>query len=250
MKISAVILAKNEEKNIKECIESLKWTNEIILIDDNSNDQTADLAEKAGILVYRRSLNSDFSSQRNFGLQKASSDWVLFLDADERISPSLQFEIENLISQGEMAEKFDGYFVKRSDFIFGKKLKYGETGNIKLLRLARKASGKWEGKVHERWKIKGKIGYLKNSIIHYPHQSIEEFLKEINFYTDLRAKTLFESGKKANFLSVILYPKTKFFQNFILKRGFLDGIPGLIHALLMSFHSFLVRSKLWQLCSR
>lgn len=246
--ISAVLLTKNEEKNIEECLKTLSWCDEMVIIDDNSEDRTVELAKKIGATFYIHSLNNDFSTQRNFGLSKAKNEWVLFVDADERITKDLQDEILlSISSQNLLKQKMRGFYIKRKDFMWGRELKHGETGNIKLLRLAKKNAGKWEEKVHEKWNIRGKIGELKNPILHYPHQLISEFLKEINFYTDLRAKELYERGEKANILSIILYPKVKFIVNYIFKRGFLDGIFGFIYAIMMSFHSFLVRSKLWLL---
>ncbi len=248
MKVSAVVLAKNEEKNIVDCLNSLKWCDEIIVVDDNSSDQTKELAKKAGAIVFENSLNNDFSNQRNFGLKKASSDWVLFVDADERIPDALSFEIQN--SEFTNLNPYSGFYIKRTDVIWGRQLKFGETGNIKILRLAKKDSGKWKGKVHEKWEVSGRKGVLKNPIIHYPHQSTEEFLKEINFYTDVRAKELYEQGKHVWIYQILFFPFTKFVQNYFFKRGFLDGLPGLIFALSMSLHSFLVRGKLWQLWDR
>jgi glycosyltransferase involved in cell wall biosynthesis len=243
--ISAVILTKNEEKNIKDCLESLKWCGDVIIIDDNSNDETTKIAEELGGKVYLRSLDN-FSNQRNFGLSKASGGWVLFVDADERISQSLAFEISNVISNwtNGVENEYQGFYIPRVDFIWGNKMRYGESG-IKLLRLAKKNVGRWQGMVHEEWKISGNVGTLRNSIVHYPHQVISEFLREINFYTTLRAQELYSRKIKTNLLLILLYPVGKFALNYFLKRGFLDGISGLVHALLMSFHSFLVRSKLW-----
>ncbi|OGH23757.1 MAG: hypothetical protein A2958_03330 [Candidatus Levybacteria bacterium RIFCSPLOWO2_01_FULL_38_13] len=243
--ISAVILTKNEEKNIEDCIKSVKWCDEIILIDDNSTDKTREIAEELGAKVFRRDLNGDFFSQRNFGLEKAKNEWVFFVDADERVTPSLCEEIIGLTNNP--INQCSGFYIKRRDFTWGKELKHGETGNIWLLRLARKLQGKWEGKIHEEWKIKGKVGKLENSLYHYPHQTVNEFLTEINFYTNLRAKELFEKKVRSGFLEIIIYTKGKFILNYFLKLGFLDGIRGLIYALMMSFHSFLVRGKLWQL---
>lgn len=244
--ISAVVLTKNEEKNIVDCLESLSWCDEIIVVDNNSEDRTLEVSQKFGAKVFIRNLNNDFSAQRNFGLEKASGDWILFIDADERVSEELkeeiQFEIKN--------NKVDGYLIKRLDSIWGRELWHGETGNIKLVRLAKKNSGKWEGKVHEEWKIEGKLGGLRNFIIHYPHPTISDFLKEINFYTDLRAKELFEKGVKSDSVSILFYPTAKFFNNYFLKLGFLDSIRGLVVALMMSFHSFLVRGKLWHLWNK
>lgn len=248
MSVSAVILTKNEEKNIVDCIDSLKWCDEIILVDDNSEDRTIELAEKAGFKVFKRLLSNDFSEQRNYGLLKAKNDWVLFVDADERVSKALASEIIGSLRQERAGfYSFDGFYIKRRDYMWGKELKHGETGNIKLLRLAKKGKGKWRGRVHERWEINGKIGDLKNPIMHYPHQTIKEFLKEINFYTDLRAEELYNQKVKSNWFYIVFYTKAKFFQNYFIKLGILDGIEGFILALLMSFHSFLVRGKLWLL---
>lgn len=247
--ISGVILTKNEEKHIESCLKSLLWCDERIVVDDCSEDKTKEIAKKLGAIVYEHPLDNDFANQRNFALEKAKGEWVLFLDADERISPSLLSEITSVLHQQAsfVYDHVNGFYIPRRDILWGKQLKYGEAGNTKLLRLARKSAGEWRGKVHEVWKVKGKVGVLKNPILHYPHENIEAFLKELNVYTDIRAKELFAKKKKASFLSIITYPKAKFFVNFVLLRGFLDGVPGFITAMLMSFHSFLVRGKLWLL---
>ena len=243
--ISAVILTKNEEDNIVDCIKSLSFANEIIVVDDNSDERTIEIIEslkKKNIKIFKRDLGKDFSIQRNFGLSKASSEWIFFMDADERVSDALAFEILNFDTNN-----FNGFFVRRLDVMWRKCLQHGEVGNINLLRLAKKDAGIWEGKVHERWNVKGKIGSFKNPLMHYPHQNISEFLREINFYTDIRARELYSKKVKAGIFSVIFYPMAKFIVNYFFKLGILDGIEGLVFALMMSFHSFLVRGKLWQL---
>lgn len=243
LKISAVVLAKNEEERILDCLKSLYFCEEILVIDDYSTDKTVELVsslKNKKIRMIHRLLGNDFSRQRNFGLREAKGEWVLFVDADEKVSEALAFEIPSTLP-----DKYLGFYIRRRDVMWGKELKYGETGNIKFLRLAKKDAGEWEGAVHEEWKIKGKVGELESPLLHYPHQTIKEFLQEINFYTSLRAKELYRRGVRSNFLSILLYPKGKFILNFILRRGFLDGVEGLIVALMMSFHSFLVRGKLW-----
>lgn len=248
--ISAIVLTKNEEKNIKTCLESLKWCDEVIVVDDNSTDETVKIAEKLGAKIYIYSLDS-FSNQRNFGISKAKGKWILFVDADERISEALAFEISNSVGLTDKAgSAYSGFRIKRLDTIWNKELKYGDSGTVKLLRLAKKGEGEWDGVVHEKWKVKGKIGILQNPIIHYPHQSLTEFLQDINFYTTLRAKEQYLRKVKTNILSIVLNPSAKFVLNYFFKRGFLDGISGLIHALLMSFHSFLVRGKLWAMWNK
>ena len=239
--LSTVILTKNEERNIKDCLNSLKFCNEIIIIDDYSKDSTLKYARQCKAKVYARNLNGDFSSQRNFGLEKAKGDWVLFVDADERISSALADEIA-ASCQSPVAS---GFYIKREDKFLGKKLNFGESSSVRLLRLAKKNSGRWQGKVHEEWQVKGKTANLKNQIIHQRSLTISRFLQRINFYSTLRAKELFGKGHKTGIFLIFLYPKAKFIQNYFLRLGFLDGIRGFVFAMMMSLHSFMVRSKLW-----
>lgn len=241
--ISVIILTKNEEKNITGCLESVVWCDEKIIIDDHSTDKTAELAKEKGAVVYKRYMQNNFADQRNFGLEKAKGDWVLFIDADERVSSALWYEI--MQHSSESITESTGFYIKRQDIMWGKVLKHGETGNITLLRLAKKDAGKWVGSVHEIWKVQGKTLLLKNPLDHFPHPTISEFLSEINFYTDLRAQELYKKGIKSNWASILFYPTGKFISNYWVRGGFLDGVPGLLVSLLMSFHSFLVRSKLW-----
>lgn len=246
--ISVIVLTKNEERNIVDCLESVKFCDEIIVVNDNSTDRTLELVElfskqHSKVKVFKRELNGDFSKQRQFGVEKTINDWVLFIDADERVTSDLATEIKENLSLPD----FGGFLIPRVDFMWGKQLKHGETGNIKLLRLFDKRKGKLKGRVHEVWETKSKIGSLTSPILHYPHPTISEFLEKINFYTTLRAEELFEKRVKVNFFSIVFYTKGKFLLNYFFKLGFLDGASGFIHAVLMSFHSFLVRGKLWLL---
>lgn len=246
--ISVIILTKNEEQNIERCIKSVRWCDEIILIDDNSTDRTIEIAKKYKTLIYLRPLSNNFSAQRNFGISKSKYEWILFLDADEVISDALSYEISNAVGlKDQNLRDFDGFYIKRVYFMWGKKLKYGETGSEWRLRLAKKTAGQWEGKVHEKWKIRGMVGKLVNPIHHFPHQTLGEFLREVNIYTDIRVKELNEENIRVFFWSILAYPLGKFAVNYIFKRGFMDGIHGLIFAAVMTFHSFLVRGKLWLL---
>jgi glycosyltransferase involved in cell wall biosynthesis len=241
--ISAVVLAKDEEKNLTDCLESVKWCDEIVLIDDDSVDKTIEIAKKFNAKVFTRSLNNNFAQERNFGLQKAKGEWIFFVDADERVSPELKKEIIEVIKKPNI----DGFFLKRQDFFAGKALKYGETANVRLLRLAKKGKGDWQREVHEIWGIKGEIGELKNPLLHYSHQTIPEFLEHINFHSTIHAQVLKKEGVEPSLFQIIFYPKAKFIQNYIFRLGFLDGTPGIIVALMMSFHSFLARAKLYQI---
>lgn len=242
MKISTVILTKNEEDNIEDCLCSLDWCDEIIIIDDFSNDKTVKIAKKLGAKIYKHHLNNDFAQQRNFGLKKTRGEWVLFIDADERVSPELVREIKKEIKKNERY----AFVFKRQDFFMDRPLKYGETTRVRLLRMAKK-NGCWERPVHEIWKTKWRTKTLKNPILHYSHPSISQLLKQTNFHSSLHAEALKQEGVKFSLFRLIFNPLGKFLQNYFLRLGFLDGMPGLIMALMMSFHSFLARSKLYLL---
>lgn len=246
-KISAVVLSKNEEANIGPCLEGLKWCDEIVVIDDHSQDKTARLAEDfPKTKVFKRKLNDDFSSQRNYGLQKAKGEWVFFVDADERVTPALRKEIIDRLASGRGVNfRHDGFYLKRTDFFGGRQLCHGETSRVRLLRLARRNSGRWTRKVHETWQVRGKTGDLKNPLLHYPHPTIDELLKAVNDYSTVHAASLKEEGRQSSLFKIIAYPAGKFFVNYFFRLGLLDKTPGFVMAAMMSLHSFLSWSKLY-----
>lgn len=243
MTLSVIILTKNEERNIADCMQSVRFADEIVVVDDNSEDSTVEIARKAGAKIYSRELKDDFASQRNYGLRKASGKWVLFLDADERVSEKLRREIVQTIKDpvSEM-----GFYLKRVDFMWGRQLKHGETGEIELLRLARRTAGKWKRPVHEYWQVIGRTGRLQNPLLHSPHPTLREFIKSLNWMSSLHAQANLEEGKRSSLVKIIIWPGGKFVYNYLLRLGFLDGIQGLVFALMMSFHSFLAWAKLWK----
>jgi len=241
--ISAVVLTKNEEKNIRQCLKLLKFCDEIIVVDDYSEDKTREVAKKFGARVFVRNMDMNFSQQSNFGMEKARGDWVIFVDADERISKELAVEIKEKIKKAE----YDAFFVKRLDFIWGRWLNHGEVGSFRAVRVVKKNMGFWKRRVHPRFILskKAKVGFLKNPILHYPHQSVEKFLQTVDRWSSWHALANMEEGKKSSALTIVFYPPAHFFKNYFLKLGFLDGLQGFVFAVIMSFHSFLAWSKLW-----
>jgi glycosyltransferase involved in cell wall biosynthesis len=244
--LTAVVLTKNEEKNIKACLETLSFCDEIVVIDDYSEDKTVEIAQKLGTQVFKRKLKDNFAAQRNFALEKVKPGWVLFVDADERVPPKLRSQIKKSIGTPGIV----GYYLRRRDVLFGKKLKFGETSKVRLLRLARRDAGRWERQVHEVWQVRRRTGELTAPLLHFPHPTITEFLEEINHYSSLHAQALFKEREKTNLFQIIFYPLLKLIQNYCFRLGFLDGMPGLIVALMMSLHSFLARAKLFMLWKR
>lgn len=241
--LSIIVLAHNDESRIVDCLECLNFGDELIVVDDNSNDRTVELARQYTDKVFVRKLNGNFSNQRNFALNCVRSTWVLFVDSDELVSDTLRKEVLEVVNRKDVA----GFYIKRFDYVWGKKMTHGELSQVRLLRLAKKEDGKWHGKVHETWKVVGKIGELTHPLLHVPHQNIREFVSDVDEYSTLRAEELSEKSVQVSFFHIILYPLAKFIKNYWLKQGYKDGIPGILYSIMMSLHSFLVRAKLYQL---
>jgi glycosyltransferase involved in cell wall biosynthesis len=244
--VSVVILTKNEADNIDRCLKSVNWCDDIVLIDE-STDSTPDLARRVvpenHLRVFQLSQTQNFAQLRNFALEHVKHDWVFFLDADEEVTVDLAKELASKISTADVS----GFLIARRDYFLGKWLRYGETGQIKLLKLAKKDAGTWRRRVHEVWQVSGNIGTLNYPLNHFPHPSVVEFVARINRWTSLDADEFLTCGVHASWWKIIAYPVGKFVQNYIIRQGFRDGMPGLIMALCMSFHSFLTRAKLYQL---
>lgn len=243
--LSAAILTHNDEKRIKQCLTHLSFCDEILIIDDASSDKTVKLAKQFPVRVIQHKLQDDFAAQRNRLLEQARGEWILFIDPDEEVTTELANEIKATLKQ----PKYDVYLIKRQDFFWGEPIQYGEVqtaAQIGFIRLVKKKSGVWKGAVHESFISKKPVGQLHNPLHHYPHQSISAFIERVNFYSTIRSKELLQQGKKATVRQIFVLPFAKFFYTYILKLGFKDGAAGFIYSFMMSFHSFLVRAKLYQ----
>ena len=255
MKLTAVVLTKNEEKNIEKCLRSVGFCDEIIIVDDCSTDKTVEHVHKVCKVlkfikykIYERELKNDFAAQRNFGLNKAGNDWVLFIDADEEVTAELKKEIAALLHQSVVKEK--AFYIKRRDYFWNRELKSGEVKkvrNLGIVRLVQKNSGTWMGTVHEVFHTADDVGQFNGYLDHYPHPTLKEFIGDINYYSTIRAEELYSRETNTNIFEIVFFPFGKFIYNYFLNLGFLDGPAGFTYAFMMSFHSFLVRAKLYQL---
>lgn len=239
--ISAVVLTKNVQSGIKRCLQSLSFADEIVVVDDYSTDKTVSIAKDLGTKVHSRKLAGNFAAQRNFGLNKASHEWILFVDADEMVSKDLQLEIKTELKKA--GQGVQGFCLKRQDKFLGHWLSHGETQAVKLLRLGRKEAGKWQDRVHETWKIKGQIKTLEHPLLHDRQIGIAKFMERLSRYARLRAQDLYDQQVRESIGRLLFNPLGKFLHNYGWNLGFLDGFPGLVLAWLMSWHSLLVR--LW-----
>ncbi len=241
MKLSVIVITLNEEKNIEECLRSVHWADEIIVIDSESTDKTVELAKKFTQNIFQ--LKESYGIKRNFGIEKANGEWILWVDADEKISDELRIEIQQTIIQN----KFDAYFISRKSFFINKFIKHCGWYPDYSLRLFKKSTGlKFnESLVHESVKTKLPAGNLKNDIIHYTDLDFEHYLNKLNHYTTQSAEELKNKKKKASLFDILFRPVFTFCKMYFFKLGILDGYTGLVLCILSSFHVMIKYSKLY-----
>lgn len=242
-KISVIIITGNEEKNIRECLNSVKWGDEIIVVDSDSKDETVDIAKEFTDKVVTHKWEG-YAAQKTFALSLTKNEWVLSLDADERITPELAREISTIDLENL---NFDGYKIHRENYFLGKKIKYCGWGNDYQLRLFRKSKTKLTDRlVHEGFAVEGNVSYLKNSMLHYSYQSLKEGFAKINEYSSLEANEKYKRKNVTGF-TIIFYPIIGFIQHYLFRKGFLDGMRGLLISLMHSMTKLQVQMKMWEL---
>ena len=244
-KISVTIITKDEEKNISDCLKSVAWADEIIVVDSESTDRTVELAKKFTDKVIIRKWEG-YVPQKRYVLSLANNEWVLSLDADERVTAELKEEILNL-SPGE----FSGFKIRRKNFLLKKEITSCGWEKDYQLRLFKKGKTDLnERLVHEKFVTEGKVGTLKNPMLHFTFSSFEEYLAKINSYTSLKAQELFKKKKKVGGWTIFSHTVSAFFAFFFIRRGFRDGVYGLIISLLHSVSTMMNYVKLWELQNR
>lgn len=240
-KLSVIIITKNESQNIKDCLESVKWADEIIVIDSGSTDDTVEIAKQYTEKVIYNEWKG-YAIQKNYALQLAKNEWVLSLDADERVTESLRNEISNTD-----LEKFDGYRIKRDNFFLGKIIRGCGWGNDYQLRLFRKSKTTLTKRlVHEGFYVEGRISKLKSTMLHYSYRNFKDAFDKINYYSTLEAVEK-QNRKKVNALSIFITPVIAFLQHFIIRRGYIDGIYGMFVSILNAYTKLQVQLKIWEL---
>lgn len=245
-KVSVTIITLNEETNIRDCFESVRWADEILVSDSGSSDRTVDICKDYGARVFHDEWLG-FGRQKNLIAGRAKNDWVLNVDADERITDDLKAEIEQVLYQGNC----DGYYIPRKNFFGNKWIKYCGWYPDYNLRLYKKEKGQFnERAVHEAVEIKGSVGYLKNPLEHYTYKDISDYLKRMDRYSMLAAEEMFTNGRSAGYLDLFLRPCFTFLKMFFLQKGFMDGYTGLVLSGLYSSYTFSKYARLWEMSKR
>lgn len=243
-KISALAITYNEEENVQRYVASLAFADEIIFVDSQSTDKTVEIAEKLGVKVIQRKFD-DFSNQRNFAIEKASNDWIVFFDLDEIISKNLELEI---IKKVENHENKVAFFVKRNFFFLGRQMKYGGWQNDRAIRLFNRRCCKYNGNlVHEVIQTIGKTDVLKNCVNHYSYKNFDNYNDKLNLYSHLQAVNLYNKKVKPNLYHFFIRPIYRFLWQYIFRLGILDGKEGFILAYVHSFSVFKRYLQLWML---
>ena len=242
--ISATLITYNEERNIAEALQSLSWVDEIVVVDSGSRDATVAICRQFTERIFHRDWTG-FVDQKNFAVENARNDWIFSLDADERPSPELSQEIQELARNGFPRP---GYKMPRVVFFLGRWIRHGEWYPDCQLRLFDRRNGKWEGgRVHESVKLQEKSGLLKGEIYHYTYRSLSDYLKRLEIYSALAALDHQQRGKTITPIRLLGNPIAAFARSYLLKRGFLDGAPGLAVAMLAAISVFFKYAKLYEL---
>ena len=246
--ISACIITFNEEQSIRDCLESLRWVEEIVVVDSMSGDSTVSLCREYTDVIIQKDWEGHVK-QKNYALAQASNEWVLCLDADERVSPELRKAIERSLS--EEGDGVDGYYFPRHSYYLGRWINHGGWYPDYKLRLFKKSKGQWGGRdPHDKIIMNGSTKYLTGELFHYVYRNLSHQLKTVDSFSTITAAGLNNEGGRFSLLKLLIRPPLKFIGTYFLKRGFLDGLPGFIIAVISSFYVFLRYAKLWELQKR
>ncbi|MCL4401148.1 MAG: glycosyltransferase family 2 protein [Acidobacteria bacterium] len=240
MKITATIIALNEELKIARAIESLRCCDEIIVLDSGSVDRTVELAANLGARVLEHPWKN-YAEQKNWAAEQASHDWILSIDADEALSEALEGEIWNLKKNGP---RYDAYTMPRLAQYLGRWILHSGWHPDRKVRLYRRDKARWVGDfVHESVVVNGRVGHLESNLLHFTCDSLSEHLKTMDRYTTLAAEEVVFRKTRVRLRHLILDPAWTFFRSYIVQRGFLDGLEGLTIAYMASLYTFLKYAK-------
>ncbi len=233
MKLSLVIITHNEEERLRPALESSRdLVDEIIVCDSFSSDGTLRIAKEFGATIIQHPFQ-DYGSQKNLAMSKASGEWILNLDADERLSEQLRASIARWKAGPE--PDVDGYRIRRKTHYLGRWIQHSGWYPERKLRLFKKVKARWEGRVHERLELSGSCGILAGDILHFTYRNLEDHLARVNRYSTFQAEEIVTQGKKMLLLRALVLPPISFLRHYLWRLGFLDGFAGLVIALLSSW---------------
>ena len=244
-KISAVVIAYNDEPNMRACLETLAWADEIVVVDSYSTDATEKISLEFTDQVYQHEFKG-FGKLRNEAVSRARNNWVFSLDTDERATSEVCQEIKEIVRQDSSA---DAYFIPRQNYFLGRFIKHsGWYPDYRQPQLFRKSKMRYrEDLVHEGFELDGRIGYLKEHVLQYPFRDLDHYLEKMDRYSDLMAKRMLQQGRTFRTHQLITHPLFTFVKMYLMRAGFLDRMPGLILSGLYGYYTFIKYAKFWEL---
>lgn len=242
--VSVVIIAFNEEKNIRAALESARWADEIVVVDSFSTDSTVEICREYTEKVYQEKWRG-FSGQKSYAVGLAKNDWVFVLDSDERFTGELRNEIAGLMLEGP---SMSGYYVPRRNHFMGREIRHCGWSPDYSIRLFDRKKGVFKDRaVHEAVELSGEAGYLKAPMLHYTYSSISDYITRMDRYSALAAEEMKKEGRRSGPPCMLFKPAFTFFKMFLVRQGFRDGIHGLVISMLYSFYTFSKYAKLWEM---
>ncbi|MFO7900112.1 MAG: glycosyltransferase family 2 protein [Planctomycetota bacterium] len=243
--LTVIVPTRNEEHNIRECLESAKWADELIVCDSFSTDRTPWIAlDYTPNVVQHEYIHS--AAQKNWIIPQAASEWVMILDADERITPGLRAAVERAIERADC----EGWRVRRLSHFLGKRIRHGGWGSDYPLRLFRRRHRYEDRAVHAAVMVDGPVGRIDEHLVHYTDRNLRNYFEKFDRYSSLAAADMFDAGRTARWWHLALKPPVKFLKMYLLKRGFLDGFHGLLLCGLAAMSTFARYAKLWEMNQR
>lgn len=240
--LSVIIITYNEADNIKACLESVKWADEIVVVDSFSDDDTVKICRLYTDKVYQNRFEG-YAAQKNFALDKSTGEWVLSIDADEIVSPRLKSEIT--AAAGRVEAVYNGYCFPRKNYLGDRWIKHCGLYPDNVLRLFRRTKGRFgERLVHESVTVTGSIGKIREPLEHYTFRSIDDMAGRMKYYAGLAARQMIKDGRKSGWYNIIFNPVFTFLKLYLVRLGFLDGRAGLVISLFYSYYTFLKYKKM------
>ena len=242
-KISVYVLTFNNERTIERCLKSLRWADEVVIVDSYSTDDTLEICRRFTDKVYQRQW-TNHQEQYQHAADLTTNRWVMFVDADEEIPPALAREVREELGRNNV--EWDGYIAHRRTYYLRRWIKYGGWYPDYEIRLYDRNKGQWEGGLHAKVTVDGRLKTLKNRYHHYTYRDISDQIQTIDRYSQIASEDMMQGGKRFSLVHMLLNPPFRFIKEYIFKRGFLDGIPGLVIIVSTMFYVFIKHAKLWE----
>lgn len=247
-RLSVVVITKDEEEGVRACLESVAWADEVIVVDAESTDKTAQIAREFTDRVFIRPWPG-FAAQKNFGLEQATGDWILSVDADEEVSRGLRDELEAILAASGAA--CAGYRIPRRNLFWGRPIRHGGLYPDWQLRLFRRGRGRFVDRaVHESVEVEGEVGRLRAALVHRSYRDVADFVARADRYSTLAAEEWLRSGRRARLRDLVVRPAGRFLSMYVVHAGFLDGWRGFLLAALYAYYVFIRSAKVWERARR